>query len=635
MRLACRTYVALAAIALAMPACVPDGFEEVEEDADQPAGGKADAAAGPMVVVEIGDDFVELRNDGAVPVDLDGWYLSFSRRRVRLEPRSGREHIVAPGGLAIIVSPDTEVPARVSAWMPVVDASKSIAELLDHSKSLILRTPDKIVADRIDARDVAITGVSVERRLKTRVSLSDLGATPGERNAIHDDGAIRALFADPLGADSTHLGDELAAFITWADHSIDAALYQLDHPAVIDALVAAASRGVAVRLATDTHYYEDPAYAAGYEALEAAGIPIVDDRRSARQHNKFIVVDGARTWVGSFNPVVENKADIQFDDAVIIESADVASMFAAELDEMFAGNFGPWKTDSGIHTAHVDGARVDVYFSPTDSPIDAIVAELGRARSNIYFAQFAFYATAASEVMLERRENGVDVRGVFDRRSANAVSRYATLADAGVDVRRPYFDAFVHHKFVIVDYGTADPVVITGSYNLSNKAETANDESVVIIHDRHVAEAYYRVWSRMYAATSGPNTDTDDLVPVVVSEVYAGAPGDGSAAFVELVNVGDTTVDLSDLVLGDRDGTFVDLSGTVSPGQRVVVDASDLALEFSDPVVVFDAWDRIVTTFDSPGFAGPGRSMQRSDLTTPDIDAEWTPSAEIGGTPGW
>src|SRR5262249_48389744 len=110
-------------------------------------------------------------------------------------------------------------------------------------------------------------------------------------------------------------------------------------------------------------------------------------------------------------------------------------------------------------------------FAPTDKPKVAILRELNRATDNIYFTAFSFYQPDLADAMVARFRVGVDLRGVTDDSGGGTDSQLPKLAAAGVDVRRPLVDIFVHHKFIIVNYGSSDPVVITGSYNFSDKAD--------------------------------------------------------------------------------------------------------------------------------------------------------------------
>jgi phosphatidylserine/phosphatidylglycerophosphate/cardiolipin synthase-like enzyme len=615
-------------------ACAPEptGFEEVEDQADvDPAGGKADTMAGPMVVVEIGDDFVELRNDGSQPVDLRDYMVSFSYRRVRLEPHAGRSYLVEPGALALVIDADAPLPARVPDATAVVDTSKDIVELLQYSKRLIVRTPDRFVTDRADGRAPSAPGATVERRLKTVWELSPIGGTAGVRNALRSD-AIQTMFALPTAQSENPLPGAMAAWIDQADATLDGALYQIDHPAVIAALVRAAGRGVAIRIATDSHYLDDPDYAAGYSALTDAGIALIGDGRTARQHHKFLVRDGRSVWTGSYNPVLDEAGFTVADNAVTIESRSLAAAHTAEVDEMLGGAFGPHKQDGPGHGAFVDGAEVEVYFAPTDDAKQHILDAIRNAQHSIYFAQFSFYDEEIGAAMIERAEAGVDVRGVFDRRSANSITQYQPMVDAGLDVRRPYYDGLLHNKVVLVDYGGKDPIVITGSFNLTDKANTANDESVVMIHDPYAAREFYGMWRRLYDGCSGPNTDTTGQAAVAITEVFVEGAGKG---FVELANLDSAPVDLSELALRDREGGAIALSGSLAGGARAAVQADALDLDYADALLVVDAQQRMLTTFDAPAYPGADRSLERAELAAPDLDAQWLPSELEGGTPGW
>ena len=48
----------------------------------------------------------------------------------------------------------------------------------------------------------------------------------------------------------------------------------------------------------------------------------------------------------------------------------------------------------------------------------------------------------------------------------------------------------IHHKFVVVDFNDSDPVLFTGSSNLSKGGEEQNGDNLIAIYDRDVATAY-------------------------------------------------------------------------------------------------------------------------------------------------
>ena len=53
------------------------------------------------------------------------------------------------------------------------------------------------------------------------------------------------------------------------------AAFELDNRIITDAIVRAVQRGVRVRLVTETDYLDD----SGVKALQAVGVPVVDDKR--------------------------------------------------------------------------------------------------------------------------------------------------------------------------------------------------------------------------------------------------------------------------------------------------------------------------------------------------------------------
>jgi phosphatidylserine/phosphatidylglycerophosphate/cardiolipin synthase-like enzyme len=56
----------------------------------------------------------------------------------------------------------------------------------------------------------------------------------------------------------------------------------------------------------------------------------------------------------------------------------------------------------------------------------------------------------------------------------------------------------MHHKFVVIDFNTADATVLFGSYNFSEPADFDNGENLVRIKDRTVATSYMIEALRIY-----------------------------------------------------------------------------------------------------------------------------------------
>lgn len=253
-------------------------------------------------------------------------------------------------------------------------------------------------------------------------------------------------------------------------------------------------------------------------------------------------------------------------------------------------------------------------LDPCGGPYDLIVGELARATSSVYFLSFSLSLGDLGDVVQERIRAGVDVRGVADP-TVYGRGVISDMVRAGADVRytpnsNPECPAYVsprtacptnpnkvwlHHKFLVIDYGTDHPVVITGSHNLSASAESKNDEALVVIRDRAVAEAYFRMFREAYnhPQTLGTHRDTTGLPGLAITEVK-GAADPSQTQFVEIANFGDDAVPLTGLELWNRRGEAVAIDSEVvlDPGARAVVtlgDPAQLGIDPSVPVLSYEA----------------------------------------------
>lgn len=353
------------------------------------------------------------------------------------------------------------------------------------------------------------------------------------------------------------LDDDLAALIASATTSVDLALFDFDRPNIVAAVVAAHARGVAVRMVGDG----DNVAEAGYVQIAAAGIPFVNRRPGdAIMHDKFVVVDGRTVWFGSANGS-DNDVLRNNNNALILENADLAAAFTAEFTEMYTnGHFGPAKLATARTTsAIIDGVKVEYYFGPHDALMNRLFAKLDTAQTSVRFMIFTFSRADLKDRLLEKKNAGVKVYGVFDQLQAGQTfSMDDPLAAAGVPT---WIDGnnniggngggILHHKVMIIDGETnSDPLVITGSFNWTTAADNDNDEDLVVLHSDVLARAYIEEWCAVAAtATKHPSikgsVNTDCGGRVIVNEALPNPVGtDSGQEYVEIVNTGVGAVNL-------------------------------------------------------------------------------------------
>ena len=318
------------------------------------------------------------------------------------------------------------------------------------------------------------------------------------------EGPIRVYFTKPGTPpdDPNNPAKVLAGLIDQTKQTIDVAAFEIDNVVITDALVRARQRGVVVRLVTDSDYIHE----SGVQALTAAGVPVVDDRRDALMHNKFMILDEKAVWTGSMN-FTENCAYKNNNNGIYIENAELAANYGAKFRQMFEQReFGMPGRNSTYKKPYpviklADGTEIETYFSPEDRIADKVVNLVGEAKTSIHFLAFSFTHPGIGKAMLDKGKAGVSVAGVFEKtQTSGARSEFGRLSAAGFPV---YLDANprnMHHKVIIIDGVTT----LTGSFNFSENADRNNNENALIIRNNtSVGKSYEEEYQRVYDAAEG------------------------------------------------------------------------------------------------------------------------------------
>ena len=283
--------------------------------------------------------------------------------------------------------------------------------------------------------------------------------------------------------------------------SVDLAAFDFDIPAVTDALLRADKRGVLVRLVVDSENLTTPEVSEQTGRLQRAGIEVHFDRREPFMHNKFVVVDAAVAWMGSWN-VTDNDTWRNNNNMLRVASRQVAADYAREFQQLFEGRFGTGKSSATpFPRVRVGGAQIEVYFSPADGVAKYVLQRLAAAKHSIHFMTFSYTSSAIADAMVAQSQAGLPVRGVFESQNAGGTgSVFGRLRQGGVDVLEDGNCYILHHKVIVIDQQT----VITGSYNFTNSAERDNDENLVIVNDPALARAYIEEFELVYAQAQSP-----------------------------------------------------------------------------------------------------------------------------------
>ncbi len=325
--------------------------------------------------------------------------------------------------------------------------------------------------------------------LPTPVSPVSSSDAPGDWYAVY--------FSDPDDPSSSRYrggpDEALAESIRNARVSVDAAMHFMNLWSIRDAMIDAHRRGVQVRIVTES----DNLDVDEINELKAAGIQVIGDEREGRMHNKFVVIDRQQVWTGSTNLSVKG-AYFHDNNLIRINSPRLAQNYSLEFEEMYLDDrFGPGSPANNPNTSFIEyNTQLESYFSPEDKPSRRIEQLVRGAQDSIYFLAYSFTLDDLADEMIYKAQRGVTVSGVLDKGQSrsNAGTEYDRLRAAGVDVRLDGNKNKMHHKVIIID----EQVVITGSYNFSVNADRINDENLLVIHNRDIAQQYLQEFERVY-----------------------------------------------------------------------------------------------------------------------------------------
>jgi phosphatidylserine/phosphatidylglycerophosphate/cardiolipin synthase-like enzyme len=148
-------------------------------------------------------------------------------------------------------------------------------------------------------------------------------------------------------------------------------------------------------------------------------------------------------------------------------------------------------------TVPVSPQSAEADFSPGGGISARIVQEIQRARTSIDIEMYEFTRDEIADALIAAIANGVTIRVIADRsQSGGTGSDIARLAAAGISLKLTEGGGggIMHNKVAIFD----GRLLLTGSYNWSNAAETDNDENALFIRTPSVIAAYQSTFNFLW-----------------------------------------------------------------------------------------------------------------------------------------
>ena len=372
--------------------------------------------------------------------------------------------------------------------------------------------------------------------------------------------------------------DELVKLIDGAERYMYLAVYNFNKDSVVQAVLRAYQRNIDVRVVGDI----DEFYTSGYQAMYFNNINMTLGNATGIQHDKFAVVDDKYVFMGTGN-ISDTDMVRNNNNWYIIQNDTLVKLYKDEFLQMHNGLFASQKRQRNATTSIVINNNVlELYFSPYqgDQAMDRIINLVESAKTSIHYMIFANTHDELDAAMVKMaRQKNIPVYGIHDSTFIIGVSEEApklysagfnndgSMSPTGPFVRwdgnentsvknNPAHGGKMHCKTVLVDAGTPNARMATGSFNWSNNAINNNDENVIIVNQARIVNTIYEQWKGAWGIANDMalkvvnHGHTANLRDVIITEVGWAGASDGSAIdktddFIEIMNNSAAPIDVS------------------------------------------------------------------------------------------
>ena len=138
----------------------------------------------------------------------------------------------------------------------------------------------------------------------------------------------------------------------------------------------------------------------------------------------------------------------------------------------------------------------ECYFFPNPSNEQRVVNMFRTCKKTLDIAIFTFTRDSIAQAILEAKQRGVQIRCIGDDGNSKVKgSDVRLLASQGIPCKTDNNLRFhMHNKMAIID----NSVVITGSFNWTNQAINKNQDNILFIEDKNIANQYTQYYNQIW-----------------------------------------------------------------------------------------------------------------------------------------
>ena len=138
----------------------------------------------------------------------------------------------------------------------------------------------------------------------------------------------------------------------------------------------------------------------------------------------------------------------------------------------------------------------ECYFFPNPKNEQRVVNMFRTCKKTLDIAIFTFTRDSIAQAILEAQQRGVKVRCIGDDGNSKVKgSDVRLLASVGIPCKTDNnFRFHMHNKMAILD----NSVVITGSFNWTTQAVNKNQDNILFIEDKNIANQYTEYYNKLW-----------------------------------------------------------------------------------------------------------------------------------------
>lgn len=301
--------------------------------------------------------------------------------------------------------------------------------------------------------------------------------------ALPENGKPAEFYANQLNDDLRHV---FLSGINDAKKSILLIIYTLSDKQIIQALKQKSEEGIDVQVICD---------AKGCPHIKSklgSQVKVCKRISNGIMHQKILVVDGDKSWIGSANMTNESLR-IHGNLVNAFHSQNIASTIREKANLMID------EENESIVPARffkIGDQNIELWFLPDNqNAVNTLIKLINSAQKTIRVAMFTWTRHDIANAIIEADKRGVKVEMALDYQTSKGASEKIVklFRRKGIPVRLSQGSALLHHKFLYID----DSILVNGSANWTKAAFTQNDDCFIILHNltKHQRETMQNLWN--------------------------------------------------------------------------------------------------------------------------------------------